>query len=103
MDEIMKMMGVYQPPSWYYYTEGKKKGQLNPEKALMAPPYSLSYEFCSCRLVSILFEHYGTRAHGRDEEGQRYLLYVHIGMSERNHWKSWGYRNLNRMHDFKVE
>jgi hypothetical protein len=38
MDEITKMMGVYQPPSWYYYTDGKKKGQLNPEKALMAPP-----------------------------------------------------------------
>jgi hypothetical protein len=36
MDEITKMMGVYQPPSWYYNTEGKKKGQLNPEKALMA-------------------------------------------------------------------
>jgi hypothetical protein len=38
MDEITKWMGVYQPPSWYYYADGKKKGQLDLEKALTAPP-----------------------------------------------------------------
>jgi hypothetical protein len=71
------------PPDFYYYKEGhEKQGQLNLEKAILAPRYNSLEQYNSCQVVNIFLDQYtGTQEY--NEEGRKYLLYM---MHVRKRW-----------------
>jgi hypothetical protein len=89
--ETLSKWNGYMPPDFYYYKEGyEKQGQLNLEKAILAPRYNFLEQYNSCQVVNIFLDQYtGTQEY--NEEGCKYLLYLLIGMCARDGWLGMGY------------
>jgi hypothetical protein len=93
--ETLSKWNGYMPPDFYYYKEGhEKQGQLNLEKAILAPRYNSLKQYNSCQVVNIFLDQYtGTQEY--NEEGCKYLLAVYADWHVHKRWLV-GYGLLQR-------